>query len=146
MLRSQPYKLLHDSDASDSSSSSSSPTGSFSTPTCCSTSPTGSTSSPIVFCIHGNKWGVATCCQDIDQDSAEHEPMVSSCLILVCCFFVENITYNELYFSWVTKAWLRGASAKESRPTTAISQRMGKGWIKGIILSKMCFVVTLYQS
>ena len=78
MLRSQPYKLLHDSDASDSSSSSSSPTGSFSTPTCCSTSPTGSTSSPIVFCIHGNKWGVANCCEDIDQNSAEHEPMVGS--------------------------------------------------------------------
>ena len=126
MESSRPYKLLH-SDSSDSSSSSRSL----------------SSASPIVFCIHGNKWGVATCCQDIDQDSAEHEPMVSSCLILVCCFFVENITYNEPHFSWVTKAWLRGASAKESRPTTAISQRMGKGWIKGIFLSKMCFLVTL---
>ena len=61
-----PYKLL-DSDASDSSSSSS------------SSSPPSSFSSPIVFCIHGNKWGLATCCEDIDyQNSAEHEPMVGS--------------------------------------------------------------------
>merc|ERR1712083_1134799 len=37
---------------------------------------TNSRSSPIVFCIHGNKWGVANCCEDIDQNSAEHEPML----------------------------------------------------------------------
>ena len=62
---SQPYKLL-DSDGYDSSSSSSSSS---------SASPDG----PIVFCIHGNKWGVANCCEDIDyQNSAEHEPMVGN--------------------------------------------------------------------
>ena len=62
MESSRPYKLLH-SDSSDSSSSSRSL----------------SSASPIVFCIHGNKWGVANCCEDIDyQNSAEHEPMVGS--------------------------------------------------------------------
>jgi len=30
----------------------------------------------IVFCIHGNKWGVATCCQDLDGPDSEHEPML----------------------------------------------------------------------
>ena len=62
---SQPYKLL-DSDGYDSSSSSSS-------------SSSASLDGPIVFCIHGNKWGVANCCEDIDyQNSAEHEPMVGN--------------------------------------------------------------------
>jgi len=37
-----------------------------------SSSPEG----PIVFCTHGNKWGVATCCEDLDQGSSEHEPML----------------------------------------------------------------------
>jgi len=31
---------------------------------------------PIVICIHGNKWGVAECCEDLDQTSSEHEPML----------------------------------------------------------------------
>jgi len=36
-----------------------------------------SRSSPVVFCIHGNKWGVATCCEDLeDQTVSENEPML----------------------------------------------------------------------
>jgi len=36
-----------------------------------------SRSSPVVFCIHGNKWGVANCCEELEgQSHAEHEPML----------------------------------------------------------------------
>jgi hypothetical protein len=28
-------------------------------------SPTSTTSTPIVFCIHGNKFGIARCCDDL---------------------------------------------------------------------------------
>ena len=34
-----------------------------------STSP----SAPVVYCVHGNKWGVAQCCQDLGE---EHEELV----------------------------------------------------------------------
>jgi len=35
--------------------------------------------STLVFCIHGNKWGVATCCEDLDgQIQAEDEPMLKN--------------------------------------------------------------------
>jgi len=35
-----------------------------------------SRSPPVVFCIHGNKWGVANCCEELDeQTQSEHEPM-----------------------------------------------------------------------
>jgi len=36
-----------------------------------------SRSPPVVFCIHGNKWGVANCCEELDeQTQSEHEPML----------------------------------------------------------------------
>lgn len=36
-----------------------------------------SPSSPVVFCIHGNKWGVATCCEDLEgHNESENEPML----------------------------------------------------------------------
>ena len=28
-----------------------------------------------MFCIHGNKWGVATCCEDLD--TSDGQPLVS---------------------------------------------------------------------
>jgi len=36
-------------------------------------------SPPTVFCIHGNKWGIATCCEKLegnDHDNGHKEPMV----------------------------------------------------------------------
>jgi len=41
----------------------------FSRPPGASTSP----SAPVVYCVHGNKWGVAQCCQDLGE---EHEELV----------------------------------------------------------------------
>jgi len=36
-----------------------------------------SRSAPVVFCIHGNKWGVANCCEELEgQNHSEHEPML----------------------------------------------------------------------
>ena len=35
--------------------------------------------SPIVFCIHGNKWGIATCCEELEEHQhpgGQKEPMV----------------------------------------------------------------------
>ena len=29
----------------------------------------------VVFCIHGNKWGVATCCEDLD--TSDGQPLVT---------------------------------------------------------------------
>jgi len=38
---------------------------------------TNSRASPVVFCIHGNKWGVANCCEELEgQTDSEHEPML----------------------------------------------------------------------
>merc|ERR1719219_405786 len=34
-----------------------------------------SSASPLVFCVHGNKWGVATCCED--WEDADDVPMLS---------------------------------------------------------------------
>ena len=33
-----------------------------------------STSTPIVFCIHGNKFGVARCCEDLSPDHVHEGP------------------------------------------------------------------------
>ena len=137
MGRSRPsYKLL-DSDASDSSSSSSS-----------SSSPS-SFSSPIVFCIHGNKWGLATCCEDIDyQNSAEHEPMVSLNIYhsskhqtkrqilrgqkihktLIMSFSI----HPSKNYSWATRPWRRGVSARRNQHYIVTNQE-GKGWMRGIL-------------
>jgi len=36
-----------------------------------------SRSAPVVFCIHGNKWGVANCCEELEGHThSEHEPML----------------------------------------------------------------------
>jgi len=36
-----------------------------------------SRSPPVVFCIHGNKWGVANCCEELEEHTeSEHEPML----------------------------------------------------------------------
>ena len=35
--------------------------------------------SPMVFCIHGNKWGIATCCEELEEHQhpgGQKEPMV----------------------------------------------------------------------
>jgi len=38
---------------------------------------TNSRSPPVVFCIHGNKWGVANCCEELEERTqSEHEPML----------------------------------------------------------------------
>jgi len=36
--------------------------------------------STVVFCIHGNKWGVATCCEDLEgQNHTEKESLLPNC-------------------------------------------------------------------
>ena len=42
--------------------------------------PSGSVgnSTPIVFCIHGNKFGVARCCEDLSPDHVHEGPVTFS--------------------------------------------------------------------
>jgi hypothetical protein len=36
--------------------------------------------SPVVFCIHGNKWGIANCCEELEDhqhSEGQNDPMVT---------------------------------------------------------------------
>ena len=47
----------------------------------------------LVFCVHGNKWGLATCCEDLENDflTTDIQPMVL--ILLLISYIYINLNF-----------------------------------------------------
>ena len=53
----------------------------------------------MVFCIHGNKWGVANCCEDFDIPGTGDEDILVSVVIIIIIIIIIMIVTDQLRLS-----------------------------------------------